>query len=234
MNITSAKDLKVPPLNLLVYGDPGVGKTTLIATAPGPVLVLDMEAGKLPLIGTDVDIFTITSLADIRESFKELKNGHKYKTAALDSITEMQKIMMEDIIKTNPNIARSYGDQPSMSDYGRASELMRRTLRAFRDLDMHIIFTALAKDNKDEQDGSIVRIPHLPGEKLPYEIAGYMDVCGYMIAKTNKESGDIERQVIVQPHAKVIAKDRSGKLGNVIEPDISKWVKVINGKGGKK
>ena len=233
MKVTNAKELKTPPLNLMVYGEPGVGKTYLLQTAVKPALVLDAEGGTLTLMGADVDILKIASPEDIRDAFKELKNGAGYKTVCFDSITEIYKHFMDEIIKKNPNIARSYGDQPSLSDYGRASELMRRTIRQFRDLPIHFIATALVHDLKDEKDGSITRLPSLPG-KLAYEVAGYMDVVGYVFANEDKETGETERGVLVQPRGTIIAKDRSGKLGQVVEPDVSKWIKTINGKGGKK
>jgi len=233
MKITKAKDIKMPPLNVLIYGDAGVGKTYLLATAPGPVLVLDVEGGTLTLMGKDVDIVKVDSPEDIRCAYKELKNGAGYKTVCLDSITEMYKCFMDEIIRRNPNIARAYGDQPSLSDYGRASELMRRTIRNFRDLPVNLIMTALVQDLKDEKDGSITRLPSLPG-KLAYEVAGYMDIVGYVYANQDKETGEIMRGVLVQPKGTIIAKDRSGKLGVTVEPDISKWLKKINGKGGGK
>ena len=233
MKVTNAKDIKMPPLNLLVYGEPGVGKTYMLKTAVKPALVLDAEGGTLTLMGSDTDILKINSPEDIRDAFKELKNGAGYKTVCFDSITEVYKCFMDEIIKKNPNIARAYGDQPSLSDYGRASELMRRTIRQFRDLPIHFIATALVQDLKDEKDGSLTRLPSLPG-KLAYEVAGYMDVVGYVFANENKETGDVERGVLVQPRGTIIAKDRSGKLGQVVEPDVSGWIKIINGKGGGK
>jgi len=233
MKITSAKDIKMPPLNVLIYGDAGVGKTYLLATAPAPVLVLDVEGGTLTLMGKDVDIVKVESPDDIRCALKELKKNGKYKTVCFDSITETYKCFMDEVIKKNPNIARAYSDQPSLSDYGRVSELMRRTIRSFRDLPVNLIMTALVQDLKDEKDGSITRLPSLPG-KLAYEVSGYMDIVGYMFANEEKDTGETKRSVLIQPRGTVIAKDRSGKLGNIVEPDVSKWIKTINGKGGKK
>lgn len=233
MKIISGKDIKPVALNVLVYGDSGVGKTTLMSTAPGPILLLDMEGGVLPLRGREIDIVKVETPKDLKEAFKVLKEDGKYKSVVLDSITEMHKIVLEHVIKTNPTVSRAYGDQPSLSDYGRVAELMRRNLRAFRDLPIHTLFTALAQDVKDETDGTITRLPNLPG-KLAYEIAGYMDIVGLMIVQEDKENGEIKRGVLTQPRGRMIAKDRSGKLGNIVPPDISKWVTAINGKGEKK
>jgi phage nucleotide-binding protein len=233
MKIVNAKELKPVALNVLIYGDSGVGKTSLMATAPAPVLLLDMEGGTLPLAGKDVDIVHVTSPKDIEEAYKVLKENGKYKTVVLDSITEMLRIVLEHVVKSNPTVSRAYGDQPSLSDYGRLNELMRRNLRAFRDLPIHTFFTALAQDMKDETDGTITRMPNLSG-KLPYEVAGYMDIVGYMVAQEDKENGEIKRAVLVQPRGKIMAKDRTGKLGSAVTADVSKWLSAINGKGVKK
>lgn len=233
MEIVKAKELTMNNLNVLLYGDSGVGKTTTIATAPGPVLVLDMEGGSLPLAGKDVDLVKVKSPDDIRETLQGVKSGKfEYRTVALDSITEMYKVIMDEVIRTNPNVSRAYGDQASQSDYGRATELMRRAIRAFRDLPVHVVFTALAQDLKDEVDGSVTRLPSLPG-KLAYELAGYVDIVGYVFARPSKDGKEVERGVAVQPQGKVIAKDRSGKLGAVVAPDIAAWIQAINGKEGK-
>jgi phage nucleotide-binding protein len=232
MEIVKAKEITMQHLNVLVYGDSGVGKTTLIATAPAPVLVLDMEGGSLPLAGKDVDLVKVDTPDAIREVLAKLKSGElAYKTVALDSITEMYKVIMDEVIKSNPQVSRAYTDQASQSDYGRATELMRRAIRAFRDLPVNVIFTALAQDQKDEVDGTITRLPSLPG-KLAYELAGYVDVVGYMFTKIDKDNGgEIKRGVLVQPQGKVIAKDRTGKLGQAVVPDIGKWISAVNGKG---
>ena len=39
----------------LVYGGSGVGKTTLIASLPGKILILSAESGLLSLSGADID-----------------------------------------------------------------------------------------------------------------------------------------------------------------------------------
>ncbi|MEW6555111.1 MAG: ATP-binding protein [Actinomycetota bacterium] len=235
MEIVKAKEIRMEHLNVLIYGDSGVGKTTIIATAPGPVLVLDMEGGSLPLAGKDVDLVKVESPDAIREVLARLKNGElEYKTVALDSITEMYKVIMDEVIKTNPQVSRAYTDQASQSDYGRATELMRRAIRAFRDLPVNVIFTALAQDQKDEVDGTITRLPSLPG-KLAYELAGYVDIVGYMFTKIDKDNGgEIKRGVLVQPQGKVIAKDRTSKLGQAVIPDIGKWISAVGGNGKKK
>jgi len=48
INRTTTTEAKTQGINVLVYGRAGVGKTTLIRTAPKPIII-SIERGLLPL-----------------------------------------------------------------------------------------------------------------------------------------------------------------------------------------
>src|SRR4051794_25214594 len=99
----------VPPsevvsfINLLVYGDPGCGKTYLSGTAAddpqtSPVLILDVEGGVTTLRGRskNIEVVPIRSWVELNETYKKLyasQNSAKtlmpYKTIVIDSLTEL-------------------------------------------------------------------------------------------------------------------------------------------------
>jgi hypothetical protein len=87
-------------------------------------------------------------------------------------------------------------------------------VRAFRDLDANVIFTALEASDKDQQTGAVTITPSLPG-KLRYEISAFLDEVLYMYTKVEKDG--IIRRVLTQPTGKFIAKDRSGKLPQTMD-----------------
>ena len=68
----------VPYLNMLIYGNPGVGKTTLLGTAQDhpettPMLLIDVEAGVTTLRKRkDIDVITARSIQDIVEDRKSV------------------------------------------------------------------------------------------------------------------------------------------------------------------
>lgn len=187
-----------------------------------PVLFIDIEGGTTSLVHSypDVETVRVTTWKEMQEVYNELSEGNSgYSTIVLDSLTEIQKfnmyhVMQEAAIK-RPNVEI---EVPAMRDWGVSLEQIRRMVRGFRDLDMNTIFTALMVEDRDQRTGIVTVKPSLPG-KLAGEIAAFLDiVLYYYVKETDTADGPIsERLILTQRTEKVIAKDRSGKLPQVIE-----------------
>lgn len=209
-------------LNLLIYGAPGVGKTHFIGTAQDheettPLLILDVEGGTTTLRKRkDLDVKRITSIEMLNEVYEMLVSDTEgyYKTVALDSLTELQQLDMGDILakrdETRPDLK---GEPPSMREWGKSADHMRKIVRAFRDLPCHTIMTALEKTDKDD-NGTILIMPSLPG-KLAAEVPGFLDIVGYLT--TNIEKDETIRQLQTVKTRRVTAKDRTSALDPVTE-----------------
>jgi len=118
----------------------------------------------------------------------------------------------------------------SLPDFGTNTNQMRKLVRAFRDLPMNVIFTALAKEVKDDITGELYTRPALT-DKLSEDVLGYMDIVGYYYTKQNKEDENkLDRILQVQPFKNRTAKDRSGRLGNgVLNPTFKRIMGLITG-----
>lgn len=209
-------------LNLLIYGNPGVGKTVFCGTGEdslntNPLLFLDVEGGTLSLRERkNLDVIRVKSIDELLGIHHRLvtENNGYYKTVVIDSLTELQKLDMVDIMheltQRRPDLDK---DVPSQREWGKSIEHMRRIVRGFRDLEMNTIFTALTIVDKDE-NGTVTYTPSLPG-KLKMEISGFVDVVGYMSA--SKEGEDTVRRIQFEGSRRVIAKDRTSALGKVVE-----------------
>jgi phage nucleotide-binding protein len=110
------KDLRNWRMNLLIYGDPGVGKTVFCASALGlgKVLVLDVEGGMASIRNTDIDVVDIESMSDLNETYEMLsETKHGYTTVCIDNLTELQRIITEDVLEGTSK------DTPAMRDWGK-------------------------------------------------------------------------------------------------------------------
>lgn len=212
----------IPYLNLLIYGEPGAGKTYLAGTSQdhketSPVLVVDVEGGTTTLRHRqDIDVKQVRSISDIVAIHRALvENPGYYKTVVIDSVTELQKLDMNEImaeaVAKRPD---QDPDTPAQRDWGKSSNRIRRIVRGFRDLDCNTIFTALVTIEKDGVSQALTYYPSLPG-KLKTEIAGFIDIVGYMYSDNN--GGEITRKIQFTQTRRVIAKDRTASLGDVME-----------------
>jgi len=212
-------------LKIGLYGDPGVGKTTLAATAPTP-LFLNAEAGDVALRQKDVDVIRIDSFQIMDQVYAALKAGSlPYETIVIDSLTELHRRSMDIILK---NAGR---EVPHQADWGHSMEMIRRLVRKFRDLNMHTIFIHGAMYREDVTNGTAEYMPHLPG-KLGPEISGYYDILGFMTMERDPRTKEYVRRLRVQPTPKFKAKDRTNTLGAYVEGDdlnITRMIELVNG-----
>lgn len=211
------------------YGEPGVGKTEFAGTALDhkslrPVLYLDIDGGVKTLRKrTDLDVRQVRSMNEAREIYNELYKSVDweakdpklvYTTVVFDTLSELAKLDMREIAKAankaNPNQSEYV---PSPREYLISGERVREIVRSFRDLPCNVIFNCHSGDGKDNSNATIF-FPQFTG-KLRHEIAGFIDIVGYMTAF--QKEGKFANQMQTMKTKNVAAKDRSKALPNIIE-----------------
>lgn len=210
----------------LVFAPGGAGKTVLLGSAAldertSPCLFIDFEGGSESLAGLDIDVAEVNSWQDYNEIFELLASGDSgYKSTAIDSISETHKFALLDILaREGPN--RKDPDLLQQGDYGKATVQLRRLLREFRDLPMHVFFASHAKEVEIPREGR-VRIPDMAGQ-MAEEVAGLMSVCGYLAQF--EEEGELHRTLLLHsfPKYRIKARTRWGETApeELIDPDIT-------------
>ena len=208
-------------VNLLVYGESGIGKTTLIKTAPDP-LVLSSEKKLLALQGVDIPVYIIKNRADLEwilEMLTRSKEADQYQTICIDSLTDLAETLLEAHIKLLLENSKTGSIDRRMA-YGNMAADMQTLLRAMLKVPKHFYSIARLKRVEDEATGVIAYHPSFPGKLLgnsaPYE----MDSVFAMREGGTKAKG---KYIYLQTQTDRgwIAKPGSDKLVIQEKPDLS-------------
>lgn len=223
-------------MNLLIYGEPGVGKTHFLGTAQdhkdtSPLLILDVDGGVSTLRKRpDVDVVQVRSYNELVSQYRTLFDAVSegklpYKTIGIDSLSEFAKLDIGEISKTfAAQNDKLDPDIPDMRAYGKSGNHIRRIVRAFRDLPCNVIFTCHTQNDRDNFNRLIYR-PQLPG-KLQVDIPGFLDIVGWLRSEVTDEG--VTRYLQTQKTEVTIAKDRTNALDAVeMNPTIPQmWDKL--------
>lgn len=221
ITLQSTKGVGQSGVKLLVYGQAGAGKTTLIKTLPDPVII-SAESGLLSLSGVDIPYITVSSLDDLRDVMTWITSSaeaQKFKSIALDSISEIADVVLAE---------EKTASKDGRAAYGNMGDKMRKIIRAFRDLpDKNVYFSAKLDRAQDEQ-GMMLYGPYMPGKTMMQDMPFFFDeVLALRIVKD--KDGVSQRVLMCQSDGMWTAKDRSGKLGAWEEPDLGAIINKING-----
>jgi hypothetical protein len=227
-----------PYVRIMVYGRNGAGKTRFAASGPD-CLILDFnEEGTRSARGTGAKVLPISTWPDVDLAYWYLKRGdHDYKTVALDTITGMAEICMNRVLRESVDRDPNKDPKsPRRQDWGTMGQMMKEQLLRFRNLPMHVIFTAqervIGGDEDEEED--TMHVPDLSGK--PRSVAmGAVGIIGRIYQaeyrtvnkKTKKEASKWEDRLLLGPHEQFEGKDRTNELGRVLRnPTMSKVIEA--------
>lgn len=214
-----------PSVVMMVYGEGGVGKTTFASTSPNPILA-DCENGAkyFGLRGIKLDVAQIEKWADMKE-FLDIVRAGKHETIVIDPIGELMDKLKRYMVALGDSKLVQKDGSPTMAGWGWLKKTMRDYIKILRDTGKHVLIIAHIDEQKDED--RIVKRPKVE-TKLSDELVNMVDVVGYMTVV--RHEGEDRRVIIVDPGSdKYTAKDRTGQLGKIIEPDFSKIIKAVQG-----
>ncbi len=214
--ITNAADLKNSKGTYLIYGAPGMGKTTALKYLPGKTLVLDVDRTSKVLKGCKyIDIIEVDNINTwdfweqlILELYKNYKG--KYDNIAVDNVSELERCILSDLGSKGRNKG-----VPSQGDYQYMQFRLVNSLRYMKNLNCNIIWTAWeTTDLYTTADGQQFNrtYPQING-KILNNVLGLCDVVARLMI-----NGEGQRGFVMSATNSIFAKnqldDRKGCLQN--------------------
>ena len=184
--IKKANELIIPStVKMMIYGQAGMGKTTVALSSPNPLL-LDFDNGvkRVNMAHLDgIDIVQISYWSDVQQVLQEDLSA--YQTIVVDTIGKMM-----DFIITHKCGTR----QPQIRDWGGINAEFSWMARTLSSLNKNVIFVA-HRDTRKEGDDTVF-IPALR-EKSYNSIVTELDLLGYLEMKS--ENGRQRRTITFDP-----------------------------------
>jgi uncharacterized protein YllA (UPF0747 family) len=153
----------------------------------------------------------------------KLGNNAPFRSVIIDSLTEMQKRLMDQIAGTA---------QPSLQQWGDMGRRLQDMIRKIRDLSLietkiQPIVVICLSHRRDDQ----VR-PMISGQ-TELVLPGYFDVVGFCVTGQDDTTNETNYFVLVEKQGDVIAKDRTGELKKaygspyIQNANLSEWLDHI-------
>ncbi len=217
-------------VKMLIYGPAGYGKTMLAATMPTP-LILSTEKGLLSLnhanqmkvFGShqNIPVIEIKNAQDLTDAYQMVATSNDckhFESIVLDSISDIAEVVLA-------NAKRQVKD-PRQA-YGELAEKMTTLIRCFRDLpEKHVYFSA-KQDRVQDSDGLLMYGPSMPGKQLTAGLGHFFDEVFALGVSSKDAQGNTYRFLRTKADAQWQAKDRSGALDDIEEPNLAKIIAKI-------
>ena len=221
ISVKSTGSLSANGVKVLVYGQAGAGKTSLIRTLPAPI-ILSAEAGLLSLQDASLPYIEVQSMDTLREAWKWLMGADEakqYQSVCLDSISEIAEVVLN---------AEKRATKDPRQAYGAMQEQMAEVIRVFRDIPgRHVYMSAKLEKTQDEM-GRVLYSPSMPGNKTGQSLPYFFDEVLALRVERDAE-GATQRALMCDSDGLWLAKDRSGKLDAWEAPDLGAIIAKIGG-----
>jgi len=235
-----------PNAKILIYGDSGVGKTVLAASAGNKVLWIDSTDGWVSLMNhpelrAKCHRMKYQGLSQIDTLCDAIDAGVE-PFASFDTIVvdELSSIAVMDLDRVLESRSKKQADKdpnvPTQPDFFANTERMRRAVTRLIQLPMNVILVSHVREDKDERTGrTYIRPSFTP--KLRTTIKQMCHIVGHLTVMevVNKDNDTVEylRKLQVQPTLSIDAKTRIGGLDPIIEnPDLGKIITEWQESGG--
>jgi hypothetical protein len=179
-------------LKMMVYGNPGVGKTRMVATAAwdprlAPALMLEAKGNPISIRAYDKkpDIVVIKEMADFNDPYAWMSLGQPadhpfavvnelhppYKTVIVDSLTEVQRLVIRKVQHLDSSEPGNLTPALGRQGFGQLLGTMLNWATFYLELDLNVIITSHEAQKQDESQ-IIHKMPLIWGQS-GNELPGY-------------------------------------------------------------
>lgn len=169
-------------ITMLIYGQPGVGKSTLGCSAPNAVL-FDYDGGVNRINGAhQVPTVQIRSWEQTDEALREIAAAEqagemRCDTIVIDTVGKMLDFMSESIIRNDSRMGQRDGSL-QLKGYGVRAKMFQDFIKRVTILGKSVIFIAHEKEEKQQGDITVKR-PEIGG-KSANDLMKELDLVGYV------------------------------------------------------
>ena len=223
-------DLLLPSWPLTQKVKTGEGKDGKAIMEEKPVLD--------PLTGQPMVRHYAVKMSEVREVIRAVTNREipDLDTFVIDGWTEIQAMMKDEMLEMKRQAveegrAKKEALVFSKADWGELGEKMRRAMRSVRDLPIHVVATALAEVETEEEGEKTTRytIPSFQGRKLANQIAQFQNVVAYCYTVRTRDAKGVTkigRLAMVEGPETILCKP-AHPLGGVLEIPVSEWLDLL-------
>lgn len=166
-------------LSVLVYGQPGIGKTTLGVSAPSAVL-FDFDGGVQRINGAhQVPTLQPTSWEDTATALQEIQREMpEVQTIVIDTVGKMLDFMSAYIIKNDPKMAMRDGSL-SLKGYGVRKTMFVNFIKQLAIMGKNVVF--IAHEREERRGEETFKRPEIGGSSAN-DLIKELDLVGYAYA----------------------------------------------------
>ncbi len=202
----------------VVFGKPKTGKTTLIKTAPSPI-IFSSERGLLSLRGSGLSGVAIETMKDLDDAFAWLSSSSeakKYLTVAWDSVSDTAEAILAGERKSGLHKKNDH-----WAPYNALADKMTEKLRDARNMSGRNWYLICQEEIIQTPENTRMAVPSLPGKALLQNLPYLFDLIAQMVLYTDPVTGEESRALKTRGDNITMGGDRSGKLDQWEPPNLT-------------